>query len=133
MIRVASRAGVGFLIGLLAGGCATPYQPSPTGTIPPNSPADYIALLFTYRTDPTSNSITVSTGYGACDTLKSAEAKEQADSVTITITVSREPDSSSTCQIAKNHDVTLTLKAPLGTRKVIDAGGETIATAKPTP
>ncbi|MBE4720551.1 hypothetical protein [Pseudarthrobacter sp. AB1] len=90
--------------------------------------------MFSYRTDQTSNSVTVTTGYGACDTLKSAEAKEQADSVTVTITVSRNPDSSSTCQIAQNHDVTLTLKAPLGTRKVIDAaGGETIATAKPTP
>ncbi|MBB6405520.1 hypothetical protein [Arthrobacter sp. AZCC_0090] len=134
MIQIASRAGAVLLIGLLAGGCAGPQQPSPTGTIPPNSPADYIAVLFNYRTEQTSNSITVTTGYGACDTLKSAEATEKADSVTITITVSREPDSSSTCQIAKNHDVTLTLKAPLGTRKVIDAaGGETIATAKPTP
>lgn len=134
MIPAASRAGAVLLIGLLAGGCAPAQQPTPTGTIPPNSPADYIALLFNYRTDPTSNSITVTAGYGTCDTFKSAEAKEQADSVTITVTVHRQPDSSSTCQIAKNHDITLTLKAPLGTRRVIDAaGGETIATAKPTP
>ncbi len=134
MIRLGSRVGVGLLIRLMAGGCAPPPQPSPTGTLPPNSPDDYIALLFNYRTDHTSNSITVTTGYGACDTLKSAEAKEQVDSVTVTITVSRAPDSSSSCQVAKNQDVTLTLKAPLGTRRVIDAaGGETIATAKPTP
>lgn len=134
VIRLASRAGAALLIGLLAGGCAPPEQPIPTGTLPPNSPGDYIALLFSYRTDQTSNSITVATGYGACDTLKSAEAKEQADSVTVTVTVFREPDSSSTCQVAKNRDVTLTLMAPLGTRRVIDAaGGETIATAKPTP
>ncbi|WAH98131.1 hypothetical protein [Arthrobacter sp. MMS18-M83] len=133
LIRPASRAGLLLLIGLLSGGCTPTQPPTPTGTVPPNSPADYIALLFTYRTDPTSNSITVTAGYGACDTFKSAEAKEQADSVTITITVHREPDSSSTCQIAKNHDITLTLRAPLGTRNVIAAGGETIATAKPTP
>ncbi|GAB3269102.1 hypothetical protein GCM10027449_02990 [Sinomonas notoginsengisoli] len=65
--------------------------------------------------------------------VRATEAKEQADSVTVTITVSRGPDSSSTCQVAKNHDITITLKAPLGSSTVINTDGSTIRTAKPTP